>query len=113
MGNEQDEFQPGDVVRLRSGGPPMSVERMSSEYDETPDGYAFCVWFDKTGILQEGWFASEVLARPSEATRGAEPDDPAFLNWIADRLVKVHGDPEEVDFIRKLRGRAWKAAGGT
>ena len=27
----------------------------------------------------------------------------SFLNWIADRLVNVHGESENVDFINRLR----------
>lgn len=29
--------------------------------------------------------------------------DKQFLNWIADRLVFVHGDPGKSDFVLKLR----------
>lgn len=31
---------------------------------------------------------------------------PQFLHWVADRLVKVHGDDELVDFVHALRDRA-------
>ena len=34
---------------------------------------------------------------------------PAFLNWCADRLVRLGGESENVDFIRKLRHEAAKA----
>ncbi len=29
--------------------------------------------------------------------------DKQFLNWIADRLVFVHGDSPNTDYVRKLR----------
>jgi len=29
--------------------------------------------------------------------------DKQFLNWIADRLVFVHGDPASSDFVKKVR----------
>lgn len=29
--------------------------------------------------------------------------DRDFLNWVADRLVNVHGEPENVDFVLKVR----------
>ena len=29
--------------------------------------------------------------------------DQQFLNWIADRLVNVYGEPESIDFIIRLR----------
>lgn len=30
-------------------------------------------------------------------------DDIDFLKWIADRLVNVYGESENVDFVQKLR----------
>ena len=35
-------FKNGDVVCLKSGGPPMTVDGY------TPDGRTSCVWFEKT-----------------------------------------------------------------
>ena len=32
--------------------------------------------------------------------------DSEFLTWVADRLVHVHGDPEHIDFVLKLRRMA-------
>lgn len=29
--------------------------------------------------------------------------DAEFLNWVADRLVHVYGESENVDFVLKLR----------
>lgn len=34
-----------------------------------------------------------------------QPDTLEFLTWIADRLVQVHGESENVDFVRSLRER--------
>ena len=34
--------------------------------------------------------------------------DTHFLQWVADRLVHVHGDPENVDFVLRLRALAEK-----
>lgn len=31
---------------------------------------------------------------------------PDFLNWVADRLVSVHGESPNVDFVLSLRERA-------
>lgn len=39
------------------------------------------------------------------ARRGATPL-PAFLRWIADRLVNVYGESANVDFVLSLRDRA-------
>lgn len=33
-------------------------------------------------------------------------NDQAFLNWVADRFVNVHGESENVDFVQKLRAIA-------
>jgi hypothetical protein len=39
-----------------------------------------------------------------EGTSGeTEVSDAEFLNWIADRLIHVHGEPENVDFLLRLR----------
>ncbi len=35
---------------------------------------------------------------------------PIFLNWVADRLVMVHGDDDLVDFVQTLRERAKQLA---
>lgn len=46
-----DEFKPGDVVRLKSGGPLMTVRRRT-HYGE----YA-CEWFDKNHVGHSDTFA--------------------------------------------------------
>jgi uncharacterized protein YodC (DUF2158 family) len=35
----QHEFQPGDVVQLKSGGPPMTIDEVRT------DGTLLCQWF--------------------------------------------------------------------
>jgi uncharacterized protein YodC (DUF2158 family) len=51
------EFQPGDIVALKSGGPPMTVARV------TPAGLLVeALWF-KESELFEGRFAPGVLRR--------------------------------------------------
>lgn len=39
-------------------------------------------------------------------TMGAQQNTPTFLLWIAERLVEVHGENENADFIHSLRARA-------
>ena len=39
-----------------------------------------------------------------------EREGPKFLDWVADRLVNVYGERENVDFVVCLRRRAAKAA---
>jgi uncharacterized protein YodC (DUF2158 family) len=62
------EFKKGDIVRLKSGGPSMTVERISdSSMVENP---VKCQWF-AGHKLQEGWFAPESieLVEESEETQ--------------------------------------------
>jgi hypothetical protein len=40
---------------------------------------------------------------------GGEVSGPDFLDWIADRLVNVHGENPNVDYVQSLRKRARKA----
>lgn len=40
-------FRPGDVVRLKSGGPKMTVEN-AGEDAMTGQPFVTCVWFEKT-----------------------------------------------------------------
>lgn len=39
-------------------------------------------------------------------TTGAQMNLPDFLEWIAARLVKVHGEDPYVDYVQTLRHRA-------
>lgn len=35
--------------------------------------------------------------------RGQSPQTSVFLDWVATRLVKVHGESDNVDFVRAIR----------
>lgn len=50
------QFQTGDVVQLKSGGPKMTVSTLK-------DGEVWCVWFDKDNAPQSRVFKPEVLDR--------------------------------------------------
>jgi len=39
-------------------------------------------------------------------TMGSSLNTPDFLDWIADRLVGVYGEPECIDFVASLRERS-------
>ena len=57
MGDNATQFQVGDVVRLKSGGPDMTVKRLMG-------AGADCVWFQGNDRLAEGaWFESDLLMR--------------------------------------------------
>jgi uncharacterized protein YodC (DUF2158 family) len=43
------DFKPGDLVKLKSGGPVMTVEAVGDHYG-TPT--VWCVWFEKVGPKQ-------------------------------------------------------------
>jgi len=40
------EFEPGDVVQLKSGGPLMTVEQIGQD-SMTGEDTVWCVWFEK------------------------------------------------------------------
>ena len=48
-------MNPGDVVRLKSGGPPMTVVVVDGSY-------ATCTWFDEANKLQKEDFLQVTLA---------------------------------------------------
>jgi uncharacterized protein YodC (DUF2158 family) len=52
----------GDIVRLKSGGPKMTVERTISQTDYVE---VDCAWFDG-GPLQHGRFRPEMLTPAKE-----------------------------------------------
>jgi len=46
------EFAPGEVVQLKSGGPPMTVERLGKD-PKTQEDTVYCTWFEQVGRRQE------------------------------------------------------------
>jgi uncharacterized protein YodC (DUF2158 family) len=53
-----EQFKPGDVVELKSGGPKMTVE----EVDEEAGG-VFCTWFDEGNQPQQRNFIAATLKK--------------------------------------------------
>jgi uncharacterized protein YodC (DUF2158 family) len=49
------EFKKGDIVRLKSGGPKMTVEDVVE--DMGGDLSVYCTWFDEQRQHQKGGFA--------------------------------------------------------
>ncbi|MBF0169404.1 MAG: DUF2158 domain-containing protein [Alphaproteobacteria bacterium] len=47
-------FSVGDTVRLKSGGPVMTIEKMENDR-------IFCVWFDSKNELQRNGFHAPTL----------------------------------------------------
>jgi uncharacterized protein YodC (DUF2158 family) len=54
--SEAMRFKTGDVVRLKSGGPDMTVNGFSNGPNEEPH----CAWFDGD-VLRESYFYDETL----------------------------------------------------
>jgi len=52
------EIKVGDVVRLKSGGPDMTVEAIED------DQYVSCVWFQGNNVLRNT-FGAPLLLKPS------------------------------------------------
>ncbi len=53
------EFQKGDVVKLNSGGPAMTVNWIGEKFGELKVG---CSWFDEKHKLEHSVFCPEMLA---------------------------------------------------
>jgi uncharacterized protein YodC (DUF2158 family) len=51
------DFKPGDLVKLKSGGPQMTVEKIGHVNREEA---VFCTWFEKTE-LKRSQFAPAAL----------------------------------------------------
>jgi uncharacterized protein YodC (DUF2158 family) len=56
-----EDFEIGDVVQLRSGGPRMTVHSLVS------DGDVVCQWFEGSEVHEENF--------PKEALKKVEPDE--------------------------------------
>jgi len=63
-GSSMSEFKPGDVVRLKSGGPAMTVDEIEKKGTALS---IFCFWFDGAQ-LEDGEFAPASLAPTEPAT---------------------------------------------
>lgn len=67
------DFEIGDVVQLRSGGPKMTVHGVVS------DGDVVCQWFE-SDELHEGNFPNEALNRIEQvAVGGSRRDDGVYM----------------------------------
>ena len=53
----EQELKVGDIVRLKSGGPKITVEQLGENYGKQQ---AWCIWFDGTKKM-EGVFPPDAL----------------------------------------------------
>lgn len=59
------ELHVGDVVRLKSGGPDMTISEcpLKNAHGEDNPNYVKCKWFDKEGQLSNGTFEIGILEK--------------------------------------------------
>ena len=58
-------YKIGDVVRLKSGGPPMTVTSVESGDNDV--GYVvFCIWFNAKGNEKSGHYPAAALVLVTE-----------------------------------------------
>jgi uncharacterized protein YodC (DUF2158 family) len=67
------DFKPGDIVRLKSGGPPMVVDEIDKK--QTPTIIA-CLWFDGSQ-LEDGEFSPTSLVPVADAAPAPPAETPA------------------------------------
>jgi len=58
-----NKFKPGDIVKIASGSPDMTVQEFASNamYTKTYDDQYICVWFDTNNEPQSDSFHENVL----------------------------------------------------
>lgn len=65
------EFKPGDLVRLKSGGPRMTIEQVGEQ--AMTEG-VWCVWFEQVGnkqVVKRETFSPVVLEPASKPIHNA------------------------------------------
>ena len=63
-------YRPGEVLRLRSGGHPMTAT-WSGPVLFAPGNWLICQWFSDAGELQQEMFPEETLERVTRDARAA------------------------------------------
>ncbi len=64
-----DGFNKGDLVRLRSGGPIMTVDLIGPRYSTNAEDEAQCSWFETVRgrqVRNQDWFALTSLVKVNE-----------------------------------------------
>lgn len=94
-------FKVGDIVQLKSGGPPMTVYQTNDEDDEAP-AWADCSWFDKNQDKRQRFQQTSLkTVKEPESDRQSAYDASVKLFSkgslsIEDILEMFNIEPEEV-----------------
>lgn len=71
MGETTPKYQPGDVVRLKSGGPPMTVAHVRDPQRTLTGLQAYgCVWFDGFDPKDNEFTEDVLVAVPNPPQEG-------------------------------------------
>ena len=94
---ENQEIKAGDVVRLKSGGPLMTVWFVNTHSDAavTVD----VVWFDTEGQVQERRFAACALAKANDETLVGSLKK--FRRWLHDNAVSASAHPQAREALKE------------
>jgi len=81
----ENEFNPGDIVRIVSGGPDMSVIEYEEPTIYEDMGVYKCAWFNKNGDIQSDEFSSYILelVQKSNKYKKKEPEKKKLMIAIA------------------------------
>jgi hypothetical protein len=84
------------AFRIEGNGPTLLLEVVACPY----------LW-----VPGQNEANAHLIAASPDLLESHEPEraGPDFLDWIANRLVEVHGESPNVDFVIALRRRAAKA----
>lgn len=52
----------GDIVRLKSGGPCMTVQQFKDKSINSDNNFVLCKWFDSNNISRQDWFEVNSLS---------------------------------------------------
>lgn len=98
--NQHHKFKAGDVIRNKETG---TVRRIS--YLDT-NRYILYQYNDEgmTGLSYENEDKWELVTEPKSESHYATPHR-EFFNWIFDRLVNVHGENPNFDYMLSLKER--------
>jgi uncharacterized protein YodC (DUF2158 family) len=96
-------FKRGAIVRLRSGGPEMTIERIFT-LPRSTNRHASCQWFDKLR-LRDGTFLLHSLV-PKSAPEGEDCTDEEIAEHDAVATAELEAAIAAVAAAAELRYRA-------